>query len=260
MRILFFGDIVGPDAVAHLCERIPAWRRAHAIDLVVANAENAAVSAPNDLDRGFGTPERAVAALLRAGVDVLTGGNHSWDAPDADRVFARPNVLRPFNIDPALPGRGVLRLECRGRSVLIVNLITRSAALPHTIGEPPLTAFERIDVAADDVVLVDFHAERQLEKRALGHALDGRVAAVLGTHTHEPTYLLERLPKGTLFAADVGMNGPSGGVLGMAPEGFFDMLRGGRIGGFALATGPFQLGAVVLDFTGTPSLERFAPA
>ncbi len=258
--MLFFGDIVGPDAVAHLAERIPQWRSDHAIDLVVANAENAAVSNPYDIARGFGTPAAVVAKLFAAGVDVLTGGNHSWDAPDAARVFEDPRVLRPLNIDSALPGHGVARVLAAGRQVSVVNLITRTAALPHALAAPPLSAFEALEFDPDELVLVDFHAERQLEKRGLAHALDGRVAAVVGTHTHEPTLLAERLPKGTLFVADAGMNGPSGGVLGMAPEGFAAELRGGSLGAFALATGPFQLGAVLLDFSGAePRIARFAP-
>ncbi len=258
MRVLFFGDIVGPEAVRHLAERIPRWRRERGIDLVVANAENAAVSNAGDIARGFGTPARAVETLFAAGVDVLTGGNHSWDAPDAASVFEHPRVLRPLNVPDSMPGKGLARVAVGSRYVSVVNLIARTAALPHRIARAPLSAFDELAIPPGDLVLVDFHAERQLEKRAMAHALDGRVAAVVGTHTHEPTLLTERLPKGTLFVADVGMNGPSGGVLGMAPEGFYDELRGGSLGAFALADGPFQLGAVVLDFGEKfATIERF---
>jgi metallophosphoesterase (TIGR00282 family) len=260
MKVLFFGDIVGATAVRHLAERIPRWRREYEIDLVVANAENAAVSDPDDINRGFGTPARVVETLFEAGVDVLTGGNHSWDAPDAALVFEHPRVLRPHNVERSLPGHGTVRLAVGLRHVTDVNLITRSAALPHAIARAPLSAFDELTFEPGDLILVDFHAERQLEKRALGHALDGRVAAVIGTHTHEPTLLTERLPKGTLFVADAGMNGPSGGVLGMAAEDFYDQLRGGALGAFTLATGPFQLGAVLLDFSGRRAeIRRFAP-
>ena len=241
MKVLFFGDIVGATAVRHLAERIPRWRREYEIDLVVANAENAAVSDPDDINRGFGTPARVVETLFEAGVDVLTGGNHSWDAPDAALVFEHPRVLRPHNVERSLPGHGTVRLAVGLRHVTVVNLITRSAALPHAIARAPLSAFDELTFEP-------------------GHALDGRVAAVIGTHTHEPTLLTERLPKGTLFVADAGMNGPSGGVLGMAAEDFYDQLRGGALGAFTLATGPFQLGAVLLDFSGRRAeIRRFAP-
>ena len=128
MKVLFFGDIVGATAVRHLAERIPRWRREYEIDLVVANAENAAVSDPDDINRGFGTPARVVETLFEAGVDVLTGGNHSWDAPDAALVFEHPRVLRPHNVERSLPGHGTVRLAVGLRHVTVVNLITRTDA------------------------------------------------------------------------------------------------------------------------------------
>jgi hypothetical protein len=261
MRVLLFGDVVGERAVAHLCERIPRWRAERQIDAVIVNAENAVVTRAEELARGFGTSNATVDAFFAAGVDVITGGNHSWDAPDAEAVFARPNVLRPHNIDPALPGTGVTRIRIGDRQLVVVNLITATAAQPHAIALAPLAAFEALAFSPDDCVVVDFHAERQIEKRTLGHALDGRAAAVVGTHTHEATLHCDVLPKGTLFCADAGMNGPAGGVLGMEADAFVARWRTGLMPPFRLAGGPIQIGAVLLDLGGTvPSIERFLPA
>lgn len=261
MRMLVFGDVVGAAAVEHLCARLPRWREELRIDAVIVNAENAVVSRPEDVTRGFGTSHAVVDAFFAAGVDVLTGGNHSWDAPDAAGVLARPNVLRPHNIGGGLPGTGVTRVRIGDRGLVVVNIITALAAQPHEIARPPLVAFDALSLSPDDCVVVDLHAERQIEKRTLGHALDGRVAAVIGTHTHEPTLACDVLPHGTLFCADAGMNGPSGGVLGMDPEAWLVKLRTGVMPPFRLAAGPIQIGAVLLDIGGlVPSIERFAPA
>jgi metallophosphoesterase (TIGR00282 family) len=218
------------------------------------------VSHTDDPAHGFGLTHAVVDAFFAAGVDVLTGGNHSWDAPAADEVLARPNVLRPLNIDATLAGKGVARLRVDDRQIVVVNLITKEAAQPHAIAHPPLDAFETLTFEPDDCIIVDFHAERQRDKRTMGHALDGRVAAVVGTHTHEATLHCEVLPNGTLFCADAGMNGPSGGVLGMAAESFVAYWRSGVMPPFRLADGPIQIGAVLLDVNvDGPSIRRFLP-
>ncbi|HVA37111.1 MAG TPA: YmdB family metallophosphoesterase [Candidatus Dormibacteraeota bacterium] len=260
MRVLFFGDVVGIEAVRHLAARIPQWRREAAADLVIANAENAVVSRPESVQRGFGTSDEAVDLLLGAGVDVLTGGNHSWDAPDADRVLRRPRVLRPMNLLEDLPGTGIERLVRAGRRVAVVNLIGRSAAHPHITARDPVEAFASLSFEDDELVIVDFHAEMVTEKHAFAFAADGQAAAVVGTHTHEPSLLMHRLPLGTLFCADAGMNGPSGGIVGIAHEVFVRRLRGADAGPFALAGGPFQLGAVLMDLGDEPRMERFWPS
>jgi len=261
MRLLFFGDIVGPRAVAALSERIPGWRREHAIDAVVANAENAVVSRPSDPRTGFGMSAQAVEALLEAGVDVITGGNHSWDAPDRESVLDSARVLRPHNVVGALPGHGVVEFTAGSQPLTIINLIGESAAGERYTVSNPLAAFEGLALGHARV-LVDFHSDSVTEKQTFAHAVDGRVAAVLGTHTHEPTSLLHTLARGSIFVAEVGMVGPLGGVQGIAPEFFVREMREFREPHhFELAQGALTLGAVLLEIgeDGVNSAARFAP-
>jgi 2',3'-cyclic-nucleotide 2'-phosphodiesterase len=262
MRVLFFGDVTGPRAVAALANRLPQWRRTHRVDAVVANAENAVVSRTDDPRLGFGMDTRAVAMLLAAGVDVITGGNHSWDTPDADDALDSARVLRPHNVFGALAGKGVIELETDGGALVIVNLMGASASGERYTVSNPLAAFDALRLP-NAPVIVDFHSESVTEKQTFAHAVDGRAATVLGTHTHEPSAILHRLPKGTLFVADVGMVGPDGGVQGIAPDFFIHEMRDFKEPHhFDLAAGPLLLGAVLFEIVeDQPStIERFTPS
>jgi metallophosphoesterase (TIGR00282 family) len=261
MRVLFFGDVTGPRAVAALADRLPRWRKAYRIDAVIANAENAVVSRTDDPRLGFGMDTHAVATLLQAGVDVITGGNHSWDTPDADDALDSARVLRPHNVFGALAGKGVTELKTDRGALTVINMMGASAAGERYTVSNPLAAFDALALP-DAPVIVDFHSESVTEKQTFAHAVDGRAAAVLGTHTHEPSALLHRLPKGTLFAADVGMVGPDDGVQGVAPEFYVREMRDFKEPHhFDLAAGPLLLGAVLLEIgRGADStIERFTP-
>lgn len=260
MRVLFFGDITGPRAVAALADRLPHWRRTYRIDAVVANAENAVVSRTDNPRIGFGMDSRVVETLLEAGVDVITGGNHSWDTPDADDMLESARVLRPHNVFGALAGKGVIELKTDRGALVVVNMMGTSAAGERYTISDPLPSFDALQFP-DAPVIVDFHSELVTEKQTFAHAVDGRAAAVLGTHTHEPSAILHRLPKGTFFVADVGMVGPDGGVQGIAPEFFIREMREFKEPHhFDLAGGPLLLGAVLMELgTQSPSIERFAP-
>lgn len=261
MRVLFFGDITGPRAVAALVDALPRWRRTHRIDAVVANAENAVVSRTDDPRLGFGMDTGAVATLLEAGVDVITGGNHSWDTSDADDALESARVLRPHNVFGALAGKGVIELKTDRGALVVVNLMGASAAGDRYTVSDPLAAFEALQFP-EAPVIVDFHSDSVTEKQTFAHAVDGRAAAVLGTHTHEPSQLAHRLPKGTLFVADVGMVGPDGGVQGIAADFFVREMREFKEPRhFDLAGGLLLLGAVLLEIgEGAQSkIERFAP-
>jgi len=248
MRVLFFGDVVGEQAVNELARYVPNWRQEYDLDLVIANVENAVVSRPEDLWSGFGMTLEVVKTLTEAGVDVLTGGNHSWDAPNAEIVMAHPQVVRPHNVVERLPGKGSLTLKVRDKQVVVLNLMGASAAKLRYKTIKPLESFEACGFPVDSLVIVDFHTESPMEKRAFAHAVNGRAAAVLGTHTHEPSLLLHRLSKGTFFVADVGMNGPSGGVLGIGADYFVSKMRDADASVlFTLAEGSLQLGAVIFD-------------
>jgi len=262
MRVLFFGDITGTQAVVRLSERLPGWRRAHRIDAVIANAENATVSSSDDPRTGFGMSAKAVETLFEAGVDVVTGGNHSWDAPDCDSVLDSARIVRPLNVAGALAGHGVVEFKTHEAALTIVNLIGDTAAGERYTVSNPLAAFDALRLANGNV-LVDFHSESVTEKQTFAHAVDGRAAAVLGTHTHEPTLRVHVLPLGTLFVADVGMVGPSGGVQGIDPEFFIREMREFREPhSFELARGELALGAMLLEIRtdGKHSAERFGPA
>lgn len=252
-RLLFVGDIVGPAAVAYLADRLPSLRRSLAIDLVVANAENASLSG-RSVERGFGMSGAAVATLFAAGVDAITSGNHAWDQPDCETVLAHPRVLRPHNLPPGRCGDGVLTIEVGGGPVSILNLADADA-IPDA--SPPYPAWQAADLAG--AVVVDFHGGRMEEKVGFAHAVDGRVAAVLGTHTHEPTLPLHLLPGGTALVVDVGMTGPTGGWGGIDPAQAIATVRGEpRPETTTVAAGPIALGAVALTIEAgrTVAIER----
>lgn len=255
MNILFIGDIVGPSGAAWVAGRLPELRRRYETDLVVVNAENAAICSDRPT-AGFGMSTPLVELLFGAGVDAITSGNHAWDHPDTAAVLARPNVLRPLNAPAGRAGHGVWTTEVRGEPLTLINLCD-ALAIPGA--SPHYPAFEGVDRRG--TVLVDFHGESPLTKQAFAFAVDGRAAAVLGTHTHEPTTRLHRLPGGTALVSDVGMSGAYGGVAGVDPAIFVARLRGDDLSAlppFTLATGPMTLGAVFVRTEGgrTVHIER----
>ena len=244
MNVLMIGDIVGPDAVTYLAERLPGLRRTHDVDLVVANAENCAITAPAPWE-GFGMTVELVERLLDGGVDVITSGNHCWDGPEAAIVHQHPRVLRPHNFPYGVVGKGIATLELEGEPVSVLNLGSATAAMPRALPVYESWLAARIE----GTVIVDFHGDSAWEKMEFATAVDGRVAAVLGTHTHEPTINLHILPGGTSLVVDVGMTGPSGSPGGFPLEHFAARMKGedsGSLPPFELATGPITLGAVWL--------------
>ena len=246
MIVLFFGDIVGDRATALVAGSVPELRRRHGADLVLANAENCA---PN----GLGMAVKQVEQLLDAGVDVITGGNHSWDSEESVDLLSLPQVLRPANLAPGVPGRGVIHLAIGAEPVTVVNLADHCAmrTVRATAGKfrPAYEGWRGADRRG--AVIVDYHGDHVLEKQIFAHAVDGEAAAVLGTHTHEATTPLHLLPNGTAFVAEVGMTGPGDGVQGFAPANLVNGLRttGDPFSGELPPVGPGELvvGAVVLE-------------
>jgi metallophosphoesterase (TIGR00282 family) len=209
MRVLFIGDVVGSPGRKGLRETMPALREAHAPDLIIVNGENSA--------GGMGITERTANDLFSAGTGVITTGNHVYRHREAyDFLEREQRVVRPANYPQANPGRGYTVVEVGGMRVGVINL---SGGVGLKVARSP---FDTVDVILDrieaDAVIVDFHAEVTSEKVAMGWHLDGRVAAVLGTHTHVPTADGRVLPKGTAFISDVGMTGARTSVLGVKPE------------------------------------------
>jgi len=255
MHVLFIGDIVGPAAATYVVERLPEIRQKYAIDLVIANAENGSVSGPNPAS-GFGMSMALISLLFENGVDVITSGNHAWDSPEAQRVLEHSRVLRPYNLPEGRSGKGMTVVEVRNEQVTILNLADTEAILEALPIYPSWLSAPIIGTT-----IIDFHGGSALQKQAFAYAVDGKVAAVLGTHTHEPTLLLHQLPYGTALVTDVGMTGPSGGALGMDPQYFIAEMQGtprSTLSPFTLAKGAMMLGAVVLriEYGRTRAIER----
>ncbi len=207
MRILAIGDIIGKPGRNAVKEILPGLCAEHNIDLVVGNGENAA--------GGLGLTPRIADELFDSGIDVITSGNHIWAyneiIPYLDSELA---ILRPLNYPPMNPGRGYLLKN----SILIVNLVGRvfmtHVDCPFRAMDQLLVEFEHKPVP----IIVDFHAEATSEKVAMGRYLDGRVSAVLGTHTHVGTADAHLLPGGTAYVTDIGMVGPIDSVIGDDPD------------------------------------------
>lgn len=209
MKLLFIGDVVGGPGRRGLAAAMPELRERHQPDLIVVNGENAA--------GGMGITEKTAKAIFDAGADVITTGNHVYRHRDAYEFLDRSErVLRPANYPHANPGRGHLVLEVDGARVCVINL---SGAAGLRVARSPFVEvdalLERVEAEA---TIVDFHAEMTSEKVAMGWHLDGRVAAVLGTHTHVPTADARVLPGGTAYISDVGMTGSRAGVIGVKAE------------------------------------------
>lgn len=241
MNLLFVGDIVGKPGRELVRRGVPALTRAHAIDVVIANAENAA--------GGFGVTRETCEDILASGVHVLTSGNHVWDKKEALTYIAEePRLLRPVNYPAQAPGRGVARVLSDGRPpVVIVNAMGR---VHMPLVDDPFAALTRVieEVRQDSpIVIVDFHAEATSEKMALGWYLDGRVTAVVGTHTHVQTADEQILPGGTAYITDVGMTGPHDSVIGVEKTAAMARFISGLPSRFDTATGNPKLNAVVIE-------------
>jgi hypothetical protein len=209
-RILFVGDVVGGLGRRTLLDCLPPLRERYAPTFIVVNAENIA--------GGLGITPKIADELLAAGVDAITLGNHTYRRKEIyPYLDSEPRILRPANFLRSQPGHGTCVVEHDGVRLGVINL---SGNLYLRAGR---SAFTEIEVAlgelgAVDHVLVDMHAEATSEKVAMGWHLDGRVTAVLGTHTHVPTADARVLPQGTAYITDVGMTGPRGGVIGVKRE------------------------------------------
>jgi len=210
LNILLCGDVVGRPGRDAAKAYLARLRQDLALDVVVVNAENAA--------HGFGLTEKICGELYDAGADVLTTGNHVWDQREIIPYLGRdPRVLRPANFPPGTPGEGSYRYRLAdGRSVLVVNLMGR---LFMEALDDPFRALDAVlagqGLGGGAAIVVDFHAEATSEKTAFGHFADGRVSAVIGTHTHVPTADTQILSGGTAYVSDIGMCGNYDSVIGM---------------------------------------------
>jgi metallophosphoesterase (TIGR00282 family) len=210
MKSLFLGDVVGRAGRDVVVDNVPALRKQLALDLVVVNGENAA--------GGFGITADICKAFYDAGVDIVTGGNHSWDQQQViGYIDGDTRLLRPLNIAPDAPGRGAQIYNLNGRQVMVINLQGQVFMEPN---DNPFRAVDKVLAgvrlgSSVQFILVDFHAEATSEKMAMGHFLDGRVSAVFGSHQQVPTADTMVLPGGTAYQTDAGMCGDYNSVIGM---------------------------------------------
>jgi metallophosphoesterase (TIGR00282 family) len=246
MRILFIGDIFGKPGRTIVRERLSALVRDHRTDLVIANGENAAA--------GFGITPSLAEELFELGVDVITTGNHVWDKreivdyyrmADGNPHSPARRVLRPANYAAGLPGWGTYEGEKNNVPYAVINLQGRIFMASND--DPFRTADRLLSEIKAKVIFVDVHAEATSEKISLGWYLDGRVTALVGTHTHIPTADERVLPGGTAYITDVGMTGPYDSVIGVKKELVIGRFLDNMPVRFEAAVGDVRLCAVVVD-------------
>ncbi len=236
MNILAIGDIIGSPGRRAVTKLVPALRQEYGIDFVIANAENSA--------GGFGVTPDTAQELFDADVDVLTSGNHIWAQKDIfPYLDSEMPLLRPLNYPPGVPGRGYLVQH----GVLVVNIIGRTF-----IGnfDCPFRAMDRLleeIKPKPSIIVVDFHAEATSEKVAMGRYLDGRVSAVLGTHTHVGTIDSRVLPQGSAYVTDIGMVGPIDSIIGDEPEAVLQRFLTAMPNRLTVGSGKTMLNSVLVS-------------
>lgn len=258
MRLLFIGDMCGRSGREKVFEELPGLRKRLEVDFVIVNGENAA--------GGFGITEEILHQTLEAGADVVTTGNHVWDQKEALSFCERHEAfIRPANYPAGTPGKGANLFEAdNGARIMVMNLMGTVFMHPELddpfrIGEEQLAACPLGEGA--DIIFVDFHAEATSEKMCFGHFVDGKVSAVIGTHTHCPTADHQILPGGTAYMSDAGMTGDYNSSLGMDKEEpinrFVSKIPKGR---FEPALGPATLCGVGIEIDEKTGLaQKIAP-
>jgi metallophosphoesterase (TIGR00282 family) len=242
IRILFLGDIVGEPGRKAVIEQLPILKQTESLDFIIVNGENAAA--------GKGITPKIAIDLLRAGAAVITTGDHVWDQQDIVPYFpTEPRLLRPINYPDGTPGNGSVVLECAKGRVAVMQAQGRTFMQPAL--ENPFIALEnealKLREAGIGPIIVDFHAETTSEKIAMGRHLDGKVTAVLGTHTHVQTADETIFPGGTGFLTDAGMCGPEDSVLGRNIESVVWRFKTGMPTRFPIAKGRVRLCGTIVD-------------
>jgi 2',3'-cyclic-nucleotide 2'-phosphodiesterase len=243
MRLLFVGDVVGPTGRAAIQTFVPSLRRELALDAVIANGENSA-------DNGFGASAETATELLEV-VDFLTLGDHAFDQSDlAPMLDSNPRIIRPANFEGGHPGRGWGTFMVASVTIGVANLLGKAFMRPAVTSAVAAAdqAIQALQEAGARAIMIDVQAEATSEKQGMGWYLAGRVAAVLGTHTHVPTADLRILPGGTAYVTDVGMTGGRDGVIGFDRDWLLrSMVTGERPGEPRPAGRPMKLDAVLLE-------------
>jgi metallophosphoesterase (TIGR00282 family) len=243
LKLLFIGDIVGRPGREIVADQIPRLRREHALDFVIANGENAAA--------GAGITGAIARSLLESGVDAITLGDHVWDQRGwENEIIELDRVCRPANLPKSNPGWDHVIIEKRGFRVGVFTVLGRT--FMGLKADCPFLCADRMIAQLRgqcDAIVVEIHAEATSEKQALGWHLDGRVTAVLGTHTHVPTADARVLPKGTAFMCDVGMTGPYASVLGREVPPVIAKFLDGMPKRFEVATEDVRLSGALVEIS-----------
>ena len=250
LTILFLGDVVGEPGRSAVIAGLPELKRAHAIDFTIVNGENAAA--------GRGITPKLTIDLLRAGVSVVTSGDHIWDRKEiVPFIETEPRLLRPLNYPAGAPGAGTIVLETPKGKVGVINVQARTFMQPILENPFPLLDAAVATLRAETpVIIVDAHGETTSEKIAIGRYLDGRVSAVLGTHTHVQTADEQIFEGGTAFICDAGMCGPVHSILGRQIEPIVERFISNLPVVFPVAAGEVRLRGVVVEIEETTGRAR----
>lgn len=255
MKILAIGDIVSSQGCEYLRQTLPNLKKEFGADIVIANGENSAV--------GNGITPKSAQHIFSSGVDVITLGNHSLKRPEiCDYLDENEFIVRPYNYHSSAAGRGITILDKGYTQVAVINM--QGAVYLDNIANP----FEQMDKAIDEakqmgarIIIVDFHAEASSEKKAMGFYTDGRISALVGTHTHIQTSDEQILPNGTGYITDLGMTGPYYSVLGVTPEIAIQKMKTNLPVRFTNPDGPCTIEGCVIEIdnkTGkATNIERF---
>ncbi len=240
MKILMAGDCLGRPGRTVITEKLKDIRREYELDLVIANVENAS--------GGFSITKKAADELFAAGIEVMTSGNHIFDKKEVlDFIKNEPRLLRPINYVPTTPGSGIWLGEVNNFPVAVINVQGRVFMPPC---DDPFRAIDAALIGLDEkykIILVDMHAETTAEKMAMGRFLDGRVSALVGTHTHVQTADEQILPQGTAYLTDLGMTGPHDGVIGMKSSLVLERFLTGLHNRFEVSGGEIQLNGLIIE-------------
>ncbi len=239
LRILFIGDIIGRPGRRVVKALLPELKKRYNIDITIANGEN--------LAGGLGITKSTAEEILGCGIDCITTGNHVWDKKEAYELLNdKPNILRPLNYPPGTPGTGICNMKFKETNITVINLQGR-VFMPLT--DCPFRKIEEAlkEIPKRQVVIVDFHAEATSEKIAMGWFLDGKVSALMGTHTHVATADERVLPNGTAFITDVGMTGPIDSVIGMKKDIIIQRFLTSLPAKFEVANKNLVLNGVIVD-------------
>ncbi len=239
MKILILGDIVGEEGLEFLESKIESLRQEYKYNLLIVNGEN--------VTKGKGLSEAHYKRLMKLNVSAITMGNHTFRQQEIHKYINDSNIVRPLNID-IQSGYGYITINYNGKKINVVNLIGQFAMeCNFKIANPFVVLNDFLEKTSADYTIVDFHAEATSEKYALAHAFDGRVDVMYGTHTHVQTSDEQVLPKGCMYITDLGMTGPTGGVLGVKKETIINRYWHGHLDVFETSKTPCMINGIIVD-------------